>query len=36
MVNSSRFLYRYYSNFEYVLDTVVNERIYFPSPEELR
>lgn len=35
MVNPSRFLYRYYSNFEYVLDTVINKRIYFPSPEEL-
>jgi hypothetical protein len=35
MVNPSRFLYRYYSNFEYVLDTIINRRIYFPSPEEL-
>ncbi|KAF0144607.1 MAG: hypothetical protein FD156_1621 [Nitrospirae bacterium] len=35
MVNPSRFLYRYYSNFEYILDTVINRRIYFLSQEEL-
>lgn len=35
VVNLSTYVYRYYSNFEYVLDTVVNRRIYFPSPEEL-
>jgi len=29
-----RFLYRYYSCFDFVLDTIINKRIYFPSPND--
>ena len=29
-----RFLYRYYSNFDFVLDTVINKRLYFSCPKD--
>ena len=29
-----RFLYKYYSNFNFVLDTIINKRLYFSSPND--
>ena len=29
-----RFLYRYYGNFDYVLDTIINKRLFFSCPND--
>jgi len=34
MIFSSRFLYRYYSNYDFIVDTITNKRIYFSSPKD--